>query len=447
MGEITDDHDDLRPKTESREPDKKPDEDPGPSTAPQEPPVPGSSEASNTDRVPSSEKSTGNNKSSSDRPKSSTSSSKDKDTHRSRSKNESSSHHKSRKDKERDREREREREKEKRRRDKESSDHRKHNHRSERHRSRERDERKKSSSHHKSSDRSDKERREKSNADRHRSGSSSVNKKKERPARSPSPPPHPKAHLWERPAERSTALWDYLAKFPAEVFLDGDEYDGNLSDVSVSSVSSYAESDAESVIRICLSEVEIDSELEQLLESTGGRITYLDTSGKEEETLEPVAEVVSLNTSRARSSLSESLGTQEPSPSGGGGHSKRVRKVNTRYSDSYVGSEFRKIITQHSSDQYCSSSSSPLPTPNPANDSLPESTETSPEEHQEVIEEEDVDSPAPDVKRLKTELLPSSPESVLSDPSNAPLLPTVSSSPAQSAEESTFPVNRRRSAA
>lgn len=440
MADITDDHNGLRPKTESREPDRKPDEDQGPSTAPHEPPLSGPSQSS--DRVPSSEKSADNNKSSSDRPKSSTSSSKDKDTHRSRS----SSHHKSRKDKERDREREREREKEKRRRDKESSDHRKH-HRSERHRSRERDERKKSSSHHKSSDRSDKERRDKSNADRHRSGSSSVNKKKERPARSPSPPPHPKAHLWERPAERSTALWDYLAKFPAEVFQDGDEYGGNLSDVSVSSVSSYADSDAESVIRICLSEVEIDSDLEQLLESTGGRITYLDTSVKEEEILEPLAEVAPLNTSRARSSLSESLGNQDPSPSGGGGHSKRVRKVNTRYSDSYVGSEFRKIITQHSSDQYCSSSSSPLPTPNPANDSLPESTETSPEEQQEVIEEEDVDSPAPDVKRLKTELLPSSPESVLSDPSNAPLLPAVSSSPAPSGEESTFPVNRRRSAA
>lgn len=486
---------DWRPKSDNGDPDRKPDEDPtaGPtqSAEPRPPPPSQPPPTSNSDSIPNSSEKTSENKTG-DRPKSAGGSSKDKDTHRSRSKHESSSHKSSRKDKEKDRERDRERdrdrdrekernrdrdkdrekerdrerdrdrEKERKRREKESSDKRssssKHHHRSDRRRSKDREhgEKKKSSSH-RSSDRGS-ERRDKSESDRHRSS----NKKKEKPPRSPSPLSHPKAHLWKRPAEKPVALWEYLARFPAEVFEDGDNYDGNLSDVSISSVSSYWPSETESTIVLRLSEVEVDSDLEETLIRTGGRIVYLD-SAEAAAASEPVPVVEVASHTSAGSSyvdpVTELAGAGESSV--GGGHQKRVRKVNTRYSDSYVGSEFRKIITQHSSDHIRPSSPSATGHLNnnvkqhrrSAEDvSLSESS--SPEEPRELVDE-DEEYPAPDAKRLKNEVLPSSPESVQSDPSNVPLLPptssptiTVPAAPSGDEQQHIIsPTSRRRSAA
>lgn len=457
--EKQDDHSDLRPKTEIRDPDRKPDDqDPsskaaGSSSEVPAPPCPASTSSESVSNQPASDSKA------TERSKSSTSSSRDKDKDRSRS-----SHHKSRRD--RDKERERERDKEKKRdkdpsdrdRDRKSGSSSKY-HRSDRHRSskdQDGDRKKSSSSHHKSSDRDrerdkDQRRRDKSESDRHRSSSS---KKKHR---SPSPPPHPKAHLWKRPEEPSTALWDYLARFPPNVFQDDDCMD-HLSQVSVSSVSSCPESDAESTILLRLSEVELDSELEEVLTSTGGRIAYP----------KPAPEIVE------EEIVSEWI---PPVPSGTPeepGQNKRVRKANMRYSDSYVGSEFRKIITQHSSMDH--QRSPPVLSGTSKRISLSEdshgdgrnsgmSDSTSPPtldeadpEPEEGVEEEELeeDYAPPEAKRLKAELLPSSPESVQSDPSHPslppPLVP-VDPCPAGGASSHNVeepqlnsPANRRRSA-
>ncbi len=71
-------------------------------------------------------------------------------------------------------------------------------------------------------------------------------------------------------------MWEYIAKFPEEVF-DDPCFGDYLSDVSISSVSSCDDSDNEEVTNIHLSEVEIDSEVEESIIMSGGRVIDLAT--------------------------------------------------------------------------------------------------------------------------------------------------------------------------
>lgn len=112
-------------------------------------------------------------------------------------------------------------------------------------------------------------------------GSSSSSKRKESEA---DPSDHPQAVLWKRPSEKPTALSEYLAQFPPSVFeFDhcGDDLTDHehLTDVSASSVSSYDDTDTEN-FDIHLSEVEVDSEMEEMFVACGGRITYTDEINK-----------------------------------------------------------------------------------------------------------------------------------------------------------------------
>ena len=100
------------------------------------------------------------------------------------------------------------------------------------------------------------------------------NVSKKRRNRLPSLPP---SNGWTHPDEMSTLLKDYLAPFgciPDEESEENEPID-NLSDVTVSSISSYEDSDAESTTNICLSDIEFDSDLEKELINTGGRITKI----------------------------------------------------------------------------------------------------------------------------------------------------------------------------
>lgn len=302
--------------------------------------------------------------------------------------------------------------------------------------------------------------------DRHRSKSESDRAKshKEKDRRSEKTetrdrsPPHPMAHLWKRPTEKPRELAEWLARFPSRVF--DEAYDGvdGLTDVSVSPVSSYPPSDAESVIY--LSDVEVDTELEELFVSTGGKIVYKEEESVKESIEEPVKQVSvpSEAIEHARDwdymPVTEEIVRSENVDQQC--NSKRIRKVNSRYSDSYVGSEFRKVIhmQQHHTpeqSQRVSRPSSGGRTQQALRDYQHGVTgEPSPEEHDEREESEYAPS---EPKRIKTEQpLPSSPESVQSDPSlgqtNPPASPRAElQSPNEDdvRKEAASPVNRRRS--
>nr|CAG4643421.1 EOG090X0B7I [Ilyocryptus agilis] len=451
---IKDDHADWRPKTEDRGPDRKPDEDPDdkPSAGPS-----GSTSQSAGSSATGSGEISGAGQSTDttvERPKSSTSSSKDRERRSSHSK--SSSRHKSdekrkeksHKDKSRDREREKDKEK---RRDRDPERKRS----SSKHRSdRERDGEKKKSSSHRTSER-DREREKDRSRDKSDRNRSSTSTKKDR-KRIPSSPPHPKSYLWKRPEEKPHALWNYLARFPD----DGD--DADYSDVSVSSVSSYYEqSDAETTVILFLSEVEVESEIEVELVATGAQILELDSARKQPEEEKVAEDEMHLDYKPVSESLAPAS-AEHPSPETAG--NKRVRKMNMRYSDSYVGSEFRKIITQHSSEHVHPQHQRSPPALN--NNNSNRKSELRQEYRDHGVSESPPEEPEanevrrhtpylpPDAKRLKTEHLPSSPESVQSDPSysHPPVLAQSVSSPSASAGADSPSVNedaqtfRRRSA-
>lgn len=498
---VADDHYRWRPKIDGRGPDRKPDEDPGDlgSKRTSETAIQASrNQSSESGNQPSADATSESGKSTSvttttaakdsvdteaaesdkikkEKERSISSSSKD----RSRSKSESHKsdrRDKSRKDKERDkdrdrqkdRERDKDRERRREREKREDSERRSKSHHS-KSSHRDRDEKKKSSHRDKDRDRyKDRDRnRSRSNHETERnrsnshkdkepksSGSGEPTEKKSETSVSPLPTLHPKAYLWKRPAEKPTALWQYLARFPDQVFDETCHVDIGLSDVSVSSVSSYEDSDAESTILLVLSEVEVDSEIEEVVVQSGGRVIYpnLDTNQAKhdgDDALESDYTPASDDFSRSESCLRD----QQLNIN----NNKRVRKLNTRYSDSYVGSELRKIITtqQHAADH---SQRSPRLNINSKSIQARENQEncmqdSSPEETQE--REEVVDYPPPDTKRLKTDQpLPSSPESVQSDlthlphvPANTPPPPGVQSPSEEDASKDTSPNGRRRSAA
>nr|CAG4649588.1 EOG090X0B7I [Scapholeberis mucronata] len=511
-----DDHYKWRPKLDCRDPDRKPDEDPGdlsskktgdPTNQTSRNQLSGnSSHASRDIGLADTGKSTKSTRSDTvvepaeaetdSTPKEVTersisSSSKDasrskSDSHKSERREKSHKDKSRSKDRERDRDRDRERRREREKR--EEADRRSKSHHSKSsHRDREerdRDERKKSSSHrdkdrdrHKDRDRN----RSKSDADRHRPSSSSKDKDRKSSGAaagdkfrkevsiSPLPTVHPKAYLWKRPAEKPTALWDYLARFPDHVFDESVDVSGGLSDVSVSSVSSYDNSDAESTVVVVLSEVEIDSDMEQAIVHSGGRVVYPDPPETEavknddkpqddssdddndddDAAIESDYTPASDEFARAESCLRD----QQLNIN----NNKRVRKLNTRYSDSYVGSELRKIIkTKHSSDTTQRSprlgGSKLLPARENQENCMQGSLSEDVQEREEVS-----DYAPPDAKRLKSDQpLPSSPESVQSD--LTPQLPHVATStppPAdvqstvedESTKDTISPNGRRRSLA
>lgn len=487
-----DDHDNWRPKRDSNGPDRKPDEDPGQSSA-----------GTSTGGHSVSHSSTSGHASSTTEPKSDTSNSKsmapaselidapeaaeqvsaeaiapvepksepaEKSKGRSRSRERKSESHKSakrdrsshkdrHKDRHRQRSRDRDRDKKKDRRDSErhskpSSSKSERERDSERHRSSRKDkdrdrDRDRSRDRHRDKDR---------HRDRHRSKSESERGKslKERDRKSekvrhPRSPPHPKAYLWKRPAEKPKALADWLARFPDQVFEEA--YNGmeGLTDVTVSSVSSYEHSDADSFVY--LSDVEVDCEVEQLVASTGGKVMYKEEEEVKELVEEPVSRVS--ETDQAvdwdYTPVSDDVGRSENVDQYAS--TKRIRKANTRYSDSYVGSEFRKVINM----QHHQTPEQPQRVGRPSSGGRSQQIlrdyqqnvmgEPSPEGH----EEEGEYGPS-EPKRLKTEQpLPSSPESVQSDPSlgqmNPPASPPVDvqSPNDDDAHKDASPVGRRRS--
>nr|CAG4641110.1 EOG090X0B7I [Eulimnadia texana] len=105
-------------------------------------------------------------------------------------------------------------------------------------------------------------------------------------------------------------IWDYIASLPSEYF-DAD-LEGSLSDVSTSSASSYDKSDFEGSAFIVLSEVEVDESLENYLKMTEARILPVDSGS-------------------------------QVSPPQVSTEAKRLRKVNSRYSDSYLGPDLTKV--------------------------------------------------------------------------------------------------------
>lgn len=372
------------------------------------------------------------------------------------------------KDRKKDRERQRDRDREKRRESerKEEADRRNKSHHS-KSEHRDRDSRRKSSSHrdkdrdrHKDKERDRNRSRSSHETDRYRSSSHrdkgkklSVNKAEEKSQKiqsiSPLPTVHPKAYLWKRPSEKPRALWDYLARFPEEFFDESNDVRAGLSDVSVSSVSSYEDSDCESTILLCLSEVEIDTDVEEAVLHSGGRVTYRPAADTEE--IERKTDSNDLPASDEFPRSESCLRDQQLNIN----NNKRVRKLNTRYNDSYVGSELRKIITtQNSIDN---SQRSPQ---------FNNNSKAQPRENQEncveVLSPEDIPATEEviqyqpsDAKRLKTDQPPpSSPESVQSDltqpshalPSTPSLADLQSAAEEDTSKDNTSPNGRRRSA-
>nr|CAG4646489.1 EOG090X0B7I [Macrothrix elegans] len=508
---VRDDHVSWRPKTFGRDPDRKPDEDPGPSsssgrnggyTENTSSAVPKTSTGSNQQVGTGSSGSTKSRimsleegqvveetivnssesvvdqvvevvgtetKESKETEERSKSSSKD---HRSRShkseRREKSSHKDKERDKDRDKDRDRDRDRD-RKRDKEKDKERDKDRERRREREKREESERRSKSHHKSHKSKDSDRKKSSHRDRDRDRSKDrdrdrdrskdkerdrnkstnesdkhrsrkekdrkLDDKKEQKAKTPSTPPpslHPKAYLWKRPEEKPQALWDYLARFPSEVFDENYNDIAGLTDVSVSSVSSFEDSDVESIV-LHVSDVEVDSELEELIASTGGKLMYddkEDSQSEEEEREDGIEEQEEIESDYAPPS--EEFAPVEPpvtenhseTPS-----NKRVRKLNTRYSDSYVGSELRKMIVakslpenvQHSPRLPSTKQQQHHHQQQPRDFQENGISDSSPEDAQRRLEDSEYQQP--DAKRLKTEQpLPSSPESVLSDPSHLPHL-------------------------
>lgn len=493
-GSTIDDHYSWRPKTDGRDPDRKPDEDPGdlnskkagessnqPTSLRSQPSESGSkptgevaiSDSGKPTTVAASttptesfetEKTTQEAGIEASASSSSKERSRSKSESRKSDRREKSSKDRDR-DRDRDRQRDRDREKRREREKREESDRRNKSHHS-KSGHKDRDERRRSSSHRdKDRDRHrEKERdrnRSKSNheSDRYRSSSHKdrdrkssdrvADKSLRESSISPLPGLHPKAYLWKRPEEKPTTLWDYLARFPEEVFDEMCDTNAGLSDVSVSSVSSYEDSDCESIL-LYLSEVEVDSEVEKAVVHSGGRVVYRDDEDIEEAKNDAESD---LTPASEEFTPSEScLRDQQLNIN----NNKRVRKLNTRYSDSYVGSELRKIITTQNSVDH------PQRSPR-----LNNNTKSLPKENQEnciqvpsseVIQEgeEAVDYQPPDAKRLKAEQpLPSSPESVQSDlthpahvlPSSPPPADVQSAAEEDAGKDIISPNGRRRSTA
>ena len=456
---VVDDHYKWRPKTEGRDPDRKPDEDPGNlgsrklggesagQLSRNQPTESGSSQPSGEVVISDSKsaavtastsESTETDKNTKEKLTERSVSSSSKDRSRSQSESHKSDRRdKSRKDKDRekdrDRQKDRDREKRREREKREESERRSKSHHS-KSSHKDRDEKKKS---HRDKDRDrqrEKERdrnRSKSSHEGERSRSLSYRDKerksivqaaaeKGRNEGSPSPSPfsHPKAYLWKRPAEEPTALRNYLARLPEEIF--DETYDGitGLSDVSASSVSSYDDSDADSTILLYLSEIEIDSEVEEAVADAGGRVIYQNVphveecKDREEEVLESDYTPASDEFARSESCLRD----QQLNIN----NNKRVRKLNTRYSDSYVGSELRKIITTSTEHpQRSPRMNNNIKSQQPRENQENCIEESSPEEIQ--VKEEMLEYAPPDAKRLKADQpLPSSPESVQSDLTHLP---------------------------
>ena len=384
----------------------------------------------------------------SDRSKSSGSRSKS-ESHCSERKEKSSSSS-SRKDKVRDKEREREREK---RREREERERRKK--KSSKSERRDREDEKKKSSHR------DRERQKEKDRIRSSKSKNRSNVEKKRSQRSPSPP----TNGWKRPEEMSTLLKDYLNRFGQIPDEEGEDHTPieKLTDVTVSSISSYEDSDAESTTHFWLSEVELDSELEVELINTGGRITYLPEGEPKENPLS--AEFVSVPIKKEVIEQSEPVVDQQkkeaaPSSSVEQQLNKRLRRVNTRYSDSYVGSEFRRVTSQHSTEDQLPQS--------PFNNSVKRELEDNGVSESSSELSEKTSSPMeggqPRAKRAKknsissaasVDQLPSSPESCQSDhPSKLVIVEQPpSSTPPPPGEEAAPVVNilpsavsRRRSA-
>nr|CAG4637265.1 EOG090X0B7I [Ceriodaphnia reticulata] len=501
---VVDDHYKWRPKIEGRDPDRKPDEDPsnlgsrkvGESTDQHSRNQPAESGSQPTGEVAISEstgksttvtgstktaESTEAEKNPKDRLTERSVSSSSKDRNRSKSESHKSDRRdKSRKDKDRDKDRDRQKDKDrdrerekKREREKwEESERRSKSHHS-KSSHKDRDEKKKSSHRDKDRDRQkEKERdrdrnRSKSSHEGDRNRSSSRRDKerkssgqaaeKSRKEASISPPPpelHPKAYLWKRPEEKPRALSDYLARFPEYVF--DETYDGiaGLSDVSASSVSSYDESDAESTILLYLSEVEVDSEVEEAVVSSGGRVVY--RSDTVEEAKEQEYEALESDYTPASDEFARSESCLRDQQLNINNNNKRVRKLNTRYSDSYVGSELRKMITTSTEHpQRSPRMNHNIKSHQPRENQENCIDESSPEEIQE--REEVTEYAPPDAKRLKADQpLPSSPESVQSDLTHLPHAQPSTPTPVdvQSAaeedvvsKETISPNGRRRSAA
>ena len=102
----------------------------------------------------------------------------------------------------------------------------------------------------------------------------------------------------------------------------GDEATAHLSDVSVSSVSSYDASDWDAASPLRLSDVELDSDAERAVLLCGGTV---------------------LPQAAAAASASAPPPPPPPPPTDADGDGKRVRRLNSRYSNSYVGAEWRKM--------------------------------------------------------------------------------------------------------
>jgi len=244
-----------------------------------------------------------------------------------------------------------------------------------------------------------------------------------------------------------TALRDYLARFGPIPDEDGDDHlIEKLVDVTASSISSYEDSDAETPAHhICLSEVELDSALEEVLVSIGGRVTYLTPEDEQEnDSVKPEPIVERQSESEQTEQKNETIEVDQQQKDG-----KRLRRVNTRYSDNgyYVGSELRRVISQQSTEEQ----HSPKSKVGSVKDELESSTEL-PDE--------------PQVKRGKVSSAssssayqsPSSPESSQSDhPSNKLVIveqPDSATPPPPGEDEvppppqvPSSPVTRRRSAA
>jgi len=342
-----DDHNDFRQKPEGHNPDRKPDDEDEekrsqivrtnlPSSVTEEPSENGSSGQRKTDdkteqrdKSKSSTREKERDRSSKER---SRSSSKISESNRSERRERSSSHRDHRKHDRSDRDRHRSSRKD------ESSDRR----------------------HRYSSDRKDRERNKSYRSDRDRSrdrrkhkksSSSSSDKHKE-----VDPSTHPQAELWKRPDVKPSALYDYLAQFPSSAFDDNSPQDSSaiavpLDEVSVSSVSSYDDSDVEH-FDICLSEVEMDSGMEEAFLACAARITY-----KDQVPAQPNDDPHETHQSNVQDSAQDCFPPALPSEESPakveeclhkeskecGGDIKRIRKLNSRYNDSYVGSEWKKM--------------------------------------------------------------------------------------------------------
>nr|CAG4642716.1 EOG090X0B7I [Evadne anonyx] len=432
-----DDHSDFRPKTEGHHSDRKPDEDEGnglpnaryPSTSD---PATVQDGVGNNTEPPKGSSSGQQHKS--DKSKSSSGKSCDRSEERRRSSKErsrskSESQHRSD------------------RREHEHSSHRDHKKRREdNHKNRHRDSRDSrrddsDRKHRSSSDRKqrDSKKSHRSDRDRYRDskrresesqrskrsshhGSSNSSKRKES---DPDPSDHPQAMLWERPSEKPTALSDYLAQFPPSVFevdhsSDSLDVDEHLTDVSASSVSSYEDSEAEN-FNIHLSEIEVDSEMEEMFVASGGRITYSNEisercrSKANSYDYYPGDEVSPPKFEETHSDTKES------------GDNKRVRKLNSRYNDSYVGSEWKKMESIISSNHSSGHSNNLVRAKGEPHDFHDSGVSGSSPEEEEY--------PMADSKKMKVDdaELPSSPDSVESNPAGCD--PGQSADPSEDAKD------------